>query len=192
MHPKYYKGKHMKELIEPKRTGLHPKTLKSKVKLTKDGQTSHFLIGAYGCSSCVLKENCPDFPHSKGICLTRSRMYATYLRAGTGEILPIMADQLAKHSMERDIEHRKGIQQGKMTEDFFRHAHLCVSLSEKIHRAQEGTKLKIEYTHRWIDELRDAINVTGEVKDDNNSGESRTEEDLQGEVSEGSGASESD
>lgn len=192
MHPKYYKGKHMKELIDPKRTRLHHKTLQNKMAGAKHGQMSEFLKGAYGCGACVLKENCPDFPNSKGICLTRSRMYALYLKAGSGEILPIMVDQLAKHLMEKDIEHKKGIKQGKMTEDFFRHAHLCVSLSEKIQRAQEGSKIKIEHTYKWIDELRDAINVTGKVKDDNNSGESRTEEDLQGEVPEGSGAAESD
>ena len=183
----------MKELIEPKRTGIHPARLARKMRPVKDGMTGRFLIGAYGCGACDLKNRCENYPAPKGICAPRAMLFSSYLKAGKGEILPIMIDQLAKTSMERDIEHKKGIEQGKMTDDFFRLSHLCIKLEEKIQNATYGTKSTIEHKHSWIDELRDAIKVKViDVEPDNNSSKPRAEEEIPREVSESSGASESD
>lgn len=191
MHPNKYKGKEMK-LIEPKKTKIHPKSLQRKMRSAKDGMRGQFLVGAYGCGACSLKEHCSEYPASKGICTVRAKMYVEYLKAGRGEIVPIMTDTLAKLSIERDIEQTKGIEQGKLTEEFFKLSHLCIKLQEKIQNATIGSKIKVE--HSWVDELRDAINITAKVKDepDNNPSKQGTEENLREKVPESPGTLSSD
>lgn len=186
------RGKEVKELIDPQRTNIHPKTLQRKMRSAKDGMRGKFLIGAYGCGACVLKKNCSQYPASKGICAVRAQLYVDYLKSGKGEIVPLMIDTLAKLSMERDIEQRKGIESGRMTEDYFKLSHLCIKLQEKIQNATVGTKATIKHEHSWLEEIRDAVNVGGRIIDDNNSSEPGTEEDLPGEVSESQEISQTD
>ena len=178
------KDKEIKEIINPQKTNIHFKSLQKRMRSSVTGDHSKFLINCYGCEKCILKENCEYYPHTNGICRRRSSMYAQYLRAGKGEVVPIMIDQLAKMSMERDIEHEKGMLEGKLTEEYFRLAHLCIMLQERIHKATEGTKLKVEHTHSWVDELRDAINPKKvvEVNASSNGSESEGQRKVPNEI----------
>lgn len=176
------KNEEIKKIIDPHRTFLHPRKMKLMLRGATVGTSSKFLIEAYGCKKCVLQEHCEYFPHTNGICGRRSAMYVEYLKAQKGEIVPLMIDQLAKLSVERDLEHHKCIESGSLSEEYFKLNYLCMNMQEKIHRATEGTKLKIEHT--WIDELRNARKIV-EVEGDNSSEPGPTEE-LQSEVPEDS------
>lgn len=173
------------KLINPYRSHIHNKTLKRKMNRAVDGGGSKTLIKYYGCHSCALKDHCEYYPHANRICVRRAKLYVEYFKAGKSDIVPLMIDQLAKLSVERDIEHEKGMVHGKLTDEFFRLNYLCMQLQERIHKATEGTKLRVEHT--WLDELRSAVNVTRRVIDeheDSNRDNKGTTPELPGKVPE--------
>jgi len=175
-------------LLEPNRTNTNNIKLKREFQAATDGMRSSWLITNYGCERCAINKMCEYYPHSNKMCVKRGKLYVEYFKAGKGEVVPLMIDQLAKLSTERDIEHQKGIEKGTLTEEYFRLNYLCMLLQEKIHKATEGTKLKVEHT--WIDELRNAKKIIDTEYGSHNSSKSGTEKEISGEVSESSEDSE--
>ena len=163
----------VKKLIDPLKTTRPARELKKAYKNAKHGLwcNSPFLRKSYGCERCAVKEHCEDYPHANGICIRRGKMYIEYFKAGKGDVVPLMIDQLAKVSTEMDIEHEKGIGLGKMTEEYFRLNYLSMQLKERINKATEGIKMKVEHT--YFDEMRTIITEkVVEVKDESQPGDS--------------------
>ena len=176
------------KLIRPYKTNLPKEKVMKKALHSKTGTRSSFMINTYGCEKCLIRDNCSYYPHANGICARRSKMYIDYFKQGKDDTIPLMIDQLAKISAECDIELEKGIQLGSMTEDFFRLSSLKMLLQEKINKATQGTKVKVE--HSWFDEMRTInteanvieVEEDGTIKQDSNNGEPGTERGLLEEV----------
>jgi len=116
------------------RTLLHPKQLQKRFRNFSSGLRSKFLVKNFGCHNCPARVYCPDYPHTNGICGDRAKLYGEYFKAGKGEILPLLLEQLSLLRTEMDIEYAKCIQEGRFSKEFFELSDQTMSLYKIINK----------------------------------------------------------
>jgi len=116
------------------------------------GSSSQMIIQNYGCEKCTLKNYCEYYPHKNKICAVRAKMYAEYLKAMKGDLIPIMKDVFMGMNMERSFEEARWKSKGEPpTKEWLKLNDQITKLGEAIHKCEQGIKVKHEVS--YFDEL---------------------------------------
>ena len=125
-------------------------------------QKHSFMGKHFGCQTCLIKDECRDYPHANGGCAERYQYVAHFYKRGKSEMLPLLKERaikleiMAEEMQRQDYANNKG----RLLPDTLALMNISNRLALEVQKLEYGTKVNIKQEVTMTDISNKLLNIT--------------------------------